>query len=124
MNCYYSPQNQAVGICKSCGRGISFDFAADVGNGLACKDRCEDRVKTINRMIDRNSKVLSITNTQLRRNMIFSAVSGVLFAIFGVYMGFRDSGLPGIIFVALGVAFILRGVLSYTRAAKYPTDEK
>jgi uncharacterized membrane protein HdeD (DUF308 family) len=75
-------------------------------------------------MIDGNSKVLSITNTQLRRNMIFSAISGALFVVFGIYMGFRDSGLPGIIFVALGIAFILRGVLSYTRAARYPINEK
>jgi hypothetical protein len=75
-------------------------------------------------MVDRNSKVLSITNAQLRRNMIFSTVSGALFAVFGVYMGLRDSRFPGAIFLALGVTFILRGVLSYTRAARYPISEK
>jgi len=100
------------------------EFATDVGNGLACKGQCEERVQSINRMIDSNSKILAVSNTQLRRNMIFTIISGLLFCAFGTYMGFGDNGLPGIIFVALGVAFILRGVFSYTRSAQYPSNEK
>jgi Flp pilus assembly protein TadB len=73
-------------------------------------------------MIDANTKVLTTANTQLRRNMVFTVVAGVLFVFLGVSFGYHSP--PGIIFVALGVAFFLRGVFSYTRAARYPAADK
>lgn len=75
-------------------------------------------------MIDSNSRILAVSNTQLRRNMIFTIISGILFCAFGYYMGLGDYGLPGIIFIALGIAFIFKGIFSYTRSAQYPTNEK
>ena len=121
MNCFYSPNEPAVGICKSCGKGLSAAFAADLGNGLACKGICEDRVRRINAMIDSNFKVLSVSNTQLRRNAIFSVVSGILFVAIGFYMGLPEAQPLGVIFSLLGVVFAIRGLLSYTRGARYPT---
>jgi hypothetical protein len=89
----------------------------DIGDGLACRDRCEERGRAINQMIDANTRVLAVANTQLRRNMVFTFVAGLLFAAFGVYFGFDRSGFPGVIFVVLGGAFIFRGISSYTRFA-------
>jgi hypothetical protein len=121
MNCFYHAGVTAVGICKSCGRGICTECAIDIGNGLACKSRCEERARTINQMIDANTKVLTTANTQLRRNMLFTLVASVLFVLLGLSFGYQSP--PGIIFVALGVAFFFRGVFSYTRAARYPTPD-
>ena len=124
MNCYYQPNTPAIGVCKSCGRGLSIEYATDVGNGLACKDKCEDRVRLLNSIIDRNTTILAVSNTQLRRNMIFSVTVGLLFCVLGVNMGFANSGLPGGVYVALGIVFILRGIFSYTRSAQYPNPDK
>jgi len=125
MNCYYHSEKTAVGICKSCGRGLCVDCAADIQDGLACKGRCEERAQKINSIINNNSRVLAVSNTQLRRNMIFMVVTGLLFAILGgIYMSLADAGSFGGIFVGLGVVFIVRGIASYTRAARYPSLEK
>ena len=68
-------------------------------------------------MIDNNAKILTVSNTQLRRNMIFTIVAGILFAALGLQ--WHDN--TGMIFIILGIAFIIKGALSYTRSAQYPT---
>lgn len=45
MNCYYHPEVPAVGVCKSCGRGICTACAAEVEHGIACRERCELRAR-------------------------------------------------------------------------------
>ena len=75
-------------------------------------------------MVDANSQVMATANTHLRRNRLFTLVSGLLFIALGFGMGFHDDWLPGGIFAALGVVFIVRGIGSYTRAARYPTPDK
>ena len=124
MNCYFSPDSPAVGICKSCGRGLSLEYAADVGNGLACKGSCEERVNLINRIIDNNSTVLSTANTQLRRNTVFVVVNGLLFVILGVIMGALRYDPVGVVFSALGAVFVFRGIFGYTRKTRFPSVEK
>jgi hypothetical protein len=121
MNCYYSPSQPAVGICKACGKGLSLDYAVDVGYGLACKNSCEERVRTINSMIDTNSKVMTVANTQLRRNAIFSIIAGLLFIVLGYFLGLPSGQPVSFVFVALGLMVTIKGFLSYTRSARYPT---
>jgi hypothetical protein len=120
MNCYYSPSQPAIGICKACGKGLSADYAVDVGYGLACKNSCEERVRIINSMIDTNSKVMTVANTQLRRNAIFTIVSGLLFMGLGYFMGLPSREPIAFIFTALGLAVTIRGFLGYTQSARYP----
>src|SRR5205823_2168271 len=42
------------GLCKSCARGICVDCAVDIGHGLACRDRCEDRSRAILQITEYN----------------------------------------------------------------------
>ena len=124
MNCFYHPEKVAVGLCKSCGRGLCMECAADIHDGLACKGRCEERAIRINKIIDRNERVIVATNTQLRRGMIFSVIVGLLFVAFGVLSISGEKTASGIFFTAIGVVFVIRGIASYSRAARYPTLEK
>jgi len=47
MKCFYHPERDAVGVCKSCGKGLCGECAAEVGGKLACKDKCEDQAKAL-----------------------------------------------------------------------------
>jgi hypothetical protein len=125
MNCFYHPDKPAVAICKSCARGLCMECGADIENGLACKGRCEERGRIINRIVDSNRKVLAAANTQLRGNMIFIVMLGLIVAGLGAgALVFEHAGLPGGILIGVGVIFILRGIFSYTRAARYPAPDK
>ena len=59
MDCFNHPDRSAVGVCKSCGRGLCHDCAVDSPNGLSCKG-CEARVRLMNKIIDNNAKVMSV----------------------------------------------------------------
>ena len=47
MNCYYHPNQPAVGLCKHCQRGVCIACAADVDGSLACKERHEEQVRAL-----------------------------------------------------------------------------
>ena len=54
MNCYYHKSVEAVATCKNCGRGLCADCCVDIGNGEACRNRCEDAARQITSLISRN----------------------------------------------------------------------
>lgn len=74
MNCFQHRAIAAIGLCKSCGKGLCADCAAEVPNGLACRDRCEGRVRSINEMLDRNARV---ANSQMRSTAAFVLLMGL-----------------------------------------------
>ncbi|MEI6194808.1 MAG: hypothetical protein WCS42_10810 [Verrucomicrobiota bacterium] len=60
MRCFYHQDKDAVGSCKSCGKGLCVECAVDLGKGLACRGRCEESARAIIAIVDRNIQ-LSIT---------------------------------------------------------------
>ena len=68
MRCYYHQDRDAVGLCKSCGKGLCADCQTDLGQGLACKGRCEARVRDLIALIDHNVRVAPAAQTLLRLN--------------------------------------------------------
>src|SRR5205823_9870456 len=57
MKCFYHQDRDAVGSCKSCGKGLCPECAVDLGKGLACRSRCEEDAKAVIGLIDRNIKI-------------------------------------------------------------------
>lgn len=54
MRCFYHQTNEAVGLCRHCGRGLCPDCATDTSGGLACKDNHEAQVQRVAEMVARN----------------------------------------------------------------------
>jgi hypothetical protein len=54
MRCFYHQDKEAVGSCKSCGKALCVECAVDLAKGLACRNRCEERVHAIIELVDRN----------------------------------------------------------------------
>lgn len=109
MKCFTHQQKDAVGICKNCNKGICAECAVDVGNGLACKNSCEESVKAINEMIDRGKGVYKKTGLSYLLNAIVFGLFGFFFLFFGYFIENDLSSfmIPiGIIFL-LGMAFMI-----------------
>ena len=116
MKCYYAPSEDAIGVCKCCGRGLSHEFAVDLGKGLACKGRCEEDVKALIGFVERNIAASVRADEILRRSAgtsiwssVFSVITGSFFVGFGIYNGVETftTGM-GAIFVIYGIASLLR----------------
>ena len=120
MNCFNHPELPALGICKSCGKGLCRDCITEVPDGLACKNRCEDRVLFINRIIDSNKQALTAANNQVRSGAIFIMVTGLIFCAFG-FLPYFLSGQKGTLFMGIvGIVFLLAGIFRLGSKAKYP----
>lgn len=119
MKCFYDPTQDAVGSCKSCGKGLSPDYAVDLGKGLACKNRCEDDVRALIALIDSNV-ALRATSTKLIEG---SGRAGIITSVFYLLVGatFLTTGLIfrdriSIFPVVLGALFIVWSLFGFFRS--------
>ena len=113
MECYYHAGIQACGTCKSCSRGICRECAAEVNNGIACKNSCEEEAIEIDRMISSSRKMEKSANTTLNSVSVFSAelfnlILGALFLGFGFYENLNFVMYIGIAFLVFGTIGIIR----------------
>ncbi len=120
MNCYNHPEKPAVGLCKSCYKGLCVECAATLPNGLACRQTCEERVALINKIIENNQKVVFAANAQVRTSAIFSLVLGVV-----LFIPFLISGNTGLLVMAVpGLVFVVYGIIRLLRKSQYyPTTK-
>jgi hypothetical protein len=90
MKCYVHRPADAVGICRSCGRGLCPECAAEVGTALACRQRCEEDVRQLTETVRRQIQMMrpfgqtvatTATTYRIVRRLLLSI--GVLVACLG-----------------------------------------
>ena len=115
MRCYYHQDVDAVAVCKNCGRGLCPACAVDIGNGLACRNRCEEEARSLNRVIERNKTAYEKTSGAYSRVALFYAGLGAVVLVGGV-MDWRGNQW---LLVPAGVVFLLSAVLHYSTGRKF-----
>ncbi len=80
MNCFYHSNEPAVGICKACSKGLCTDCAADLGHGIACKNKHEQRAEDIELVISRNANAFKVGNKSSLIVPVFNFLGGLLFS--------------------------------------------
>jgi len=122
MKCYYHHDCDAVGTCKSCGKGLCEECQVDLGKGLACKGRCEEEVQALIALIDNNLRNWPAAGEMIRRGRATSVFSGAFFLATGV--GFVYWALSRSYLIApllpIGGLFALYGLVTLVRALKIP----
>src|SRR5947207_10899436 len=86
MSCFYHHDRESVGGCKSCGKALCAECAVDLGKGLACRGHCEDDVRALIALIDRDIKLSPQTTRLLESGRkvrstaaIFNLITGGIF---------------------------------------------
>ena len=118
MNCYYHPDQPAIGLCKHCQRGLCVNCAADVDGSLACKNRHEEQVRALDTLTTRNLLQAARVGSVYRRNAVFYSLVGILFAGFGL-LQVRWLGWQGIFLLAIGIFLLYAAVANYLESRKY-----
>jgi len=118
MNCYYHPNQSAVGICKHCQRGLCIDCIAEVDDNLACKERHEEQVRAIASLMERDLLQAGRVGSVYKRNAIFYFLVGILFAGFGL-LQVRWLGWQGIFLLVIGLFLLLAAAMNYLESRKY-----
>lgn len=113
MVCFYHEDRDAVGTCKSCGRGLCQECAVDLSKGLACRGRCETDAQAFIQLIDSNILREVKTGRAARSaNGIFFILMGVLFAAWGLSYPRPLIAIMGVMFIGYGFYWLhLAGTL-------------
>lgn len=118
MNCFYHPNQSAVGVCKHCQRGLCTDCAAIVDDVIACKNRHEDEVHKLETLTARNLFQAGRVGSVYMRNATFYGLVGTAFVGFGWWQ-LAWLGLQAALFMALGVFLLYAAIANYLEGRKY-----
>lgn len=121
MRCFKHPENEAVGSCKHCNKGLCVECAHDLGHGLACKNEHEQQVETLNSLIEKNAEIYDSAPTNTLIAPLFYACMGALFVWFGVQSrgGFGSfSSLMGIGFIIFAIVVFIRNRMLFGKPKK------
>lgn len=108
MKCFRHQERDAVGLCKSCSKGVCPDCVAEVGNSIACKETCKEDVAATDDMIQRSKITIKAQKTNRMYMPAFFLVLGSIFVIMSyVKAGSFDlRSLPGAAFIFFGIVLI------------------
>lgn len=118
MNCFYHPNQPAVGVCKYCQRGLCSDCASVVDDVIACKNRHEDEVHKLEKLTARNLFQSERVGSVYMRNAIFYGLVGAAFAGFGLWQ-LNWLGLQAVLFITLGAFLLYAAIANYLEGRKY-----
>ena len=124
MKCFNHSQSDGVAICKSCGRALCHDCCAEVGNGSACKSRCEADVADLNVIIKRSKSAYQKTGGAYRRNGVAMLVLGFVFLVVGTLPVVTGHGYGTIFLAAMGLLFIIWSYFSFVSAKQISNIEE
>jgi hypothetical protein len=121
MKCFNHPDVEAVGICKSCNKGICKECLTEVENGIACKGKCEDEVKELNSLLKRNKVMFEKSNAMIEksktiynissatcyRNAVFLILMAIVFAVASIPLDMvRILTIPASVVMGIGAIFM------------------
>jgi len=119
MKCYYAPNEDAVGVCKACGKGLSPNYITEYPYGLACKGRCESQVEKLIAMVSRSMELQKPTQSLVKKSGRMALGSGVFLLLLGAVFLYQSSLSQwrdifslafGAIFFGYGLLQIVRGI--------------
>ena len=121
MNCFNHRERPALGVCKSCGKGLCEECLQEVPNGLACKAKCEERVAIINKMIDVYPQALAASRNAFQRNAVLLLGLGTV-SLLLAFLLFISNGLSSSLFLwVIGLVFLLIGISAIRRKNQLPS---
>jgi hypothetical protein len=130
MKCYYHRDHDAVGLCKSCEKGLCPECAVDLGKGLACRDRCELEAKALIALVEKNIQMTGKASAMLRMGKQTYLLSAIFFIVLGGVFGawglLTEPRLDfpvfmGAIFMAYGVIILIRTLVMSRRSKPLST---
>src|SRR4030095_10970083 len=104
MKCFNHAANDAVAICKSCGRGICRDCLIEVGTAMVCKERCESAVAGLNDLVSRNINAYKKASEVYRSVALFFGLLGLVMVVMGAVILRRSGNSAGWLAIILGVS--------------------
>lgn len=120
MKCFYHPDRDAVGLCRSCMKGLCTECAVDMTKGLACHGACQKDVADILALTEQNIRHAPLSDRIMKNYGKGSSALGILvlllalglLVIGGRALAMGDDAVNPLIFGV--VCLLYGGYLSWT----------
>lgn len=112
MKCFAHSTDDALGICKSCGKGVCKSCALLISRGLACSEECKPYVEALSRLQGASIRNIGLLTAQRFVQPLMAAIflaTGSYFLLSSVYDAFVW------FLLAAGGVFSLSSVLIWVR---------
>jgi len=109
MNCFNHPDIPAIGICKACSKGLCLECATDLDHGLACKNKHEESVNTINSILSKNARITSTARKSTLIGPSFLLFMGLVLIGSGLFARSSVQWEP----VLIGSGFVVFSVVTF-----------
>ena len=110
MRCFYHEDKEAVGTCKSCGRGLCRECAIELPKSLACRGRCEADAQAVTQLIERNIQLSANSPNVYKLNRNGRMGTGIFYIILGTVFLFAGLRHELIFMSIIGVGLIAYGI--------------
>jgi hypothetical protein len=108
VRCFYHPDRDANGICKSCNKGLCSECSVDLDYGLACRGKHEQNVAALNAMVVNATRIQATTSKARYVAPAFTAFMGIMFLGYGYFR----RGLIGFL-LPLGIGFLVYSLILF-----------
>lgn len=127
MNCFNHRSVPAIGLCKSCGKGLCADCATELVSGLACKASCKTAVDEHNRQVQNIlSRILELekhisrtSRNHLRSSGVITMIMGFGLLIFALWAHYEMGTFFPYFFYLFGLATLAMGFLRLRLRREY-----
>lgn len=122
MRCYQHGDGEAVGCCRSCGRGVCRTCAREGEEGLTCSDRCQELARANHQMTLRALKIYGIGERPRRITPVVVAwiLPGAVFAGFAAFSSWRAGRIDAAdaFALTLGTVMLVGGLWMYAQGQR------
>lgn len=115
MQCFSHPYEQAVGVCKSCGKGVCRTCAIQVNRGLACSQECKPFAEALSRLQSTTIRNVGLVSAQRFMQPLIAAVFLAAAVYFFLTTG-RDFSFW--FFLASGLVFTFVAFLTWFKQGR------
>jgi hypothetical protein len=81
MKCFNHHDQEAFSVCKNCHKALCDACAVDVGDGIACRNSCEQRVQALNVLQRRGERALKTAAPSMYGTAAFLFLIGAVFLV-------------------------------------------
>jgi hypothetical protein len=110
VKCFHHPTDDAVGLCKACGKGVCRVCAVDLGEGLACADSCEVAARDLIMQIRVSREALKSTPAVYKTQSTVGFLAGGTFLGIGAMTLLTPIGWVAPVFMLMAAPMLYQGV--------------
>lgn len=110
MKCFHHPSDDAVGLCKACGKGVCRACAVDLGEGLACANSCEVAARELIMQIRVSREALRSTPTVYKTQSTVGFLAGATFLTIGAATLMTPISWVAPVFLLMSAPMLYQGV--------------